>query len=66
MFLLFLFAVYIGGHYAIGRYKNNLEKMNVSKPGNIEVEKNLKFANLAFRWFPAAYLVLAIFIMYVS
>ena len=66
VFLLFLFAIYIGGHLAIGKYKDKLEKMNTSKPGNLEVENNLKFAKLAFKWFPAAYLVLAIFIMYVS
>ena len=53
-YLVVLFVVYLGIHIMIGIWKDNLDK--IENPTQDEIE-NKKFATIAFKWFPAVYLV---------
>jgi len=51
------FIAYIFIHIVIGMYLNNTTEDFKKNPEDKKLEKNIKYANILFKWFPFIYLI---------
>jgi len=62
--LILMMVIYLIVHMLIGIKFNEIKKEKKEKPGNEAIEKQYKWLNFLFRWFPAIYLIIVLSIFY--
>jgi len=61
--LIGLFVIYIITHILIGYWQKKQSEELEQKPGNLKLEKNVKYLTFLFKWYPAIYLVFVLAIL---
>jgi len=62
--LAIYFLIYIAVHVFIGLLRDKALDELDDKPGNIEIEKKVKWTNIAFKIFPMVYVVFLVLVLY--
>ena len=62
--IVLMMIIYIVVHAIIGVKFNQIKKEREDKPGNEEIERNYKWLNFLFKWFPAMYVVIVVLVFY--